>query len=1352
SRSKNAAETDTVSDPSEFDFDSDDSMKESRPPKNKLVKKEQKKPAAKKASPSKKQQKKPEGDEGMDVDDDEDDEQRGLAEDIDEEDLLNIKVPDAPIPCMAATGGNRLMITDITVENFKSYYGVRKIGPFHQSFTSIIGPNGSGKSNVIDALLFVFGYKASKIRSKKVSVLIHSSSGKDNLPSCTVTISFQKIIDKPDGTYDVVPNTGFNVSRTAYRNNSSDYRMDDKRVSFKEVAVRLKKVGIDLIHNRFLILQGEVEQIAMMKPKAVKEGEDGMLEYLEDIIGSSRFKMPIEKLVAKIDKLQAERSVQIAKVNSANRDKEALDEPVKTQIEYLTMQNEMTALQCKLHLLKKYRSEDAVAAKEPEKAGLEGEVAKAASTLAEVSAKLKEKKEASDAMTKEISTLQSSIHKTTADLENVVQKDKKRMNDLGRLTNEMKKMEAEVKKEQDKLEDVMKMPEDAKAKIEKLTEQLDKHREELARAQELFDENIPEYNKKTEGDRAKKTKMEEEYSGIAAKLATAESNRKIAENSLRTLMEEYEKKQAQLADLDRSLKAIEDKLATDKGEQTRVLEAIAKTEEEQKAAADEMKAIDERADQIKNRIADLAPLLTDVHQEAFTRQATNRITNAFEQAVAQGKMKGYLGRIGDLGSISAEFDRAISNNFAGKLDMYLVETNKTAAEGTEICKKINTRGTFLSLDRQQRFMHRIKEMEKEKNGYAPRLFNQIKCDDKFKPAFWFVVNDAYVTETITDAKALYDKIKAETKRGSTVVSRDGNMINYQGAIVGGGQIREGKMASGKTAPRRASAIQNDEAAAKKAEEAQREKRELDQEAMEIVRRRRELQMMLDRLGQKLTTQNGDKFKIEKSVKAGEDRMRIQTEQRANREAEVEKSKVDEKTQKAKREDIERLQKERDEAADESKAFKAKIKKIDNEMTKVYDDLVKPHETKTASERDAIDKAEKEMGKQQAVINGSERNIAKQQKKVADIEKDLEERREKTTKLTEEEATFEEAKKEKKERIEEAEKQKAEKDEQLKELRATAAELDKEEVALTKKQKELQEQLKEMCHQIKGMLSVIAEYDLKISKLELNNIADLLFEIPEDFREASTARRYLLDGESDSDLDDFEVFMTHSPTKKKELKETKRARKDEPTSKRRKVLDSTMADTEDEEEVKKEPAEAGEQIEMDQGVNTASTGDEEIMEEETPEERQARREAKILAKRANKAQREDAIKRGEMPVWSRRRIMKMNEDAVKVDLQMLCGQLEILKKQLQPHVLEDYKKKLDKLKSESTALADVKDKFNKHRDLCDDLKKERLDEFMGGFEQIATALREMYQMITLGGDASLELKDVIDPFLEGVQFM
>ena len=50
----------------------------------------------------------------------------------------------------------------------------------------------------------------------------------------------------------------------------------------------------------------------MMKPKAQTEHEEGMLEYLEDIIGSNRFKDPIELLTQRIEKIQEIRSEKVS--------------------------------------------------------------------------------------------------------------------------------------------------------------------------------------------------------------------------------------------------------------------------------------------------------------------------------------------------------------------------------------------------------------------------------------------------------------------------------------------------------------------------------------------------------------------------------------------------------------------------------------------------------------------------------------------------------------------------------------------------------------------------------------------------------------------------------------------------------------------------------------------------------------------------------------------------------------------------------------------------------------------------------------------------------------------------------
>lgn len=90
---------------------------------------------------------------------------------------------------------SRLVIDHIVVNNFKSYLGKHTIGPFHRSFSAIVGPNGSGKSNVIDALMFVLGSRAKKLRQSKLGELVHVSENSEHVDSCSVEIHFASVID-----------------------------------------------------------------------------------------------------------------------------------------------------------------------------------------------------------------------------------------------------------------------------------------------------------------------------------------------------------------------------------------------------------------------------------------------------------------------------------------------------------------------------------------------------------------------------------------------------------------------------------------------------------------------------------------------------------------------------------------------------------------------------------------------------------------------------------------------------------------------------------------------------------------------------------------------------------------------------------------------------------------------------------------------------------------------------------------------------------------------------------------------------------------------------------------------------
>lgn len=98
------------------------------------------------------------------------------------------------------------------------------------------------------------------------------------------------------------------------------------------------------------------------------------------------------------------------------------------------------------------------------------------------------------------------------------------------------------------------------------------------------------------------------------------------------------------------------------------------------------------------------------------------------------------------------------------------------------------------------------------------------------------------------------------------------------------------------------------------------------------------------------------------------------------------------------------------------------------------------------------------------------------------------------------------------------------------------------------------------------------------------------------------------------------------------------------------------------------------------------------------------------------------------------------------------QEEALKaKTLNLNVIDEYQRKSDVYVERIKILEDITNKRNDMRKLFDDVKKRRYTEFMQGFNIITRKLKEMYQMITQGGNAELELVDSMDPFSEGIAF-
>lgn len=66
-----------------------------------------------------------------------------------------------------------------------------------------------------------------------------------------VTVNFIQYVKQPKAK--IVER--FSISRTVDLNNKSKYLINEKTAQFKEVFKKLQDAGVDLEHNRFLILQ-----------------------------------------------------------------------------------------------------------------------------------------------------------------------------------------------------------------------------------------------------------------------------------------------------------------------------------------------------------------------------------------------------------------------------------------------------------------------------------------------------------------------------------------------------------------------------------------------------------------------------------------------------------------------------------------------------------------------------------------------------------------------------------------------------------------------------------------------------------------------------------------------------------------------------------------------------------------------------------------------------------------------------------------------------------------------------------------------------------------------------------------
>jgi structural maintenance of chromosome 4 len=122
----------------------------------------------------------------------------------------------------------------------------------------------------------------------------------------------------------------------------------------------------------------------------------------------------------------------------------------------------------------------------------------------------------------------------------------------------------------------------------------------------------------------------------------------------------------------------------------------------------------------------------------------------------------------------------------------------------------------------------------------------------------------------------------------------------------------------------------------------------------------------------------------------------------------------------------------------------------------------------------------------------------------------------------------------------------------------------------------------------------------------------------------------------------------------------------------------------------------------------------------------------------------------LPTHSRDELLGLDRASLKDEISQLEAKLQKVT-DVDLGVLREYRRRVEEHATRSADLAESLASRDTAKKRCDELRKLRLEGFMEGFSIISMRLKEMYQMITMGGNAELELVDSLDPFSEGILF-
>lgn len=656
----------------------------------------------------------------------------------------------------------------LDIQGFKSFPEKVKL-EFHQGITAVVGPNGSGKSNISDAVRWVLGeQKVKSLRGDKMEDIIFAGTqNRKPLGFAEVSIT----LDNQDGKIQI-DYTEVTVTRRVFRSGESEYLMNGTSCRLKDIHELFMDTGIGK-EGYSIIGQGKIDEILSSK-------SDDRRKLFEEAAGIVKFKNRRNEAIAKLEQEQ----------QNLMRIDDIVSE-LETQINPLLKQSE----KAKEYLLMKQKLKDL----ETNVFCIEGE--KLEKEIADVEKNYNVSFENEAIETKFSCDIKEQIQSLKNKTEKLTGKIQQENEMLIQIRTELERAEGDTNLTKEQIQNCSKEMERLSKEIEGKQKKIQENKSQISIYQTKF--TAIQFREKTEENNLKQ--LEKDFDNLNQNLDESEN---FVEKNKSELIEKIKEstelkgnisqKNSMLLQLNQRKNQIDDEKSY-LGSRIQIQEnhilALKKQTEQniinKKQMQQQLEQFLFESNQLQEERKHLKKQLQEKEKELNENNSRFSVLCEMEKehegffksvkSVLDLKADGICGAVGELLTVSKQYEIAIEMALGASLQSIVTETEEHAKIAVEYLKKNYLgRATFLPLTAVKGKKLKKGEFEKEK-GFLGIAADLIKYPKKFENIIHSVLGKVIIIDKLDFALAFAKKYQYAYK----IVTLDGEILNAGGAITGG---------------------------------------------------------------------------------------------------------------------------------------------------------------------------------------------------------------------------------------------------------------------------------------------------------------------------------------------------------------------------------------------------------------------------------------------------------------------------------------------------------------------------------------------------------------------------------------